>query len=544
MKLLLTATVWLVAACSMVQAQISIGIDTSVHYQTITGWEATAFIGGANSMALPRYRDELLRMAVEELGITRLRLEVRSGCENSRDYYAEWAAQGYPSSPDSLYTVWRQSRYATVNDNADSSINWNGFHFTDLDWRVENVVLPMRQLLAARGEKLHVNVCYVAFTGQIQGGAYIHDDADEYAEFVLATYLHLQQRHGIVPDSWEILLEPDNVSQWNGTTIGNAMVAAAKRLEDWGFTPHFVAPSTTNMGNALTYFDRMAAVPGALDHLAELSYHRYGGVSLQNLQSIASRAAQHGLQTSMLEWWFGRASHDILHEDLKVGNNSAWQDRTLLGMVTVDTSNAASPRLGIDKVSEYNRLYFLAARPGAERLEATSSAADHDALAFINADGRMSLVVNAASAASYSVSGLAPGRYRLRYTTAQVNDARHTDAAVGVDGTMQTSIPSAGVLILQQIDHTSGLAQLHSPVPKLSVYPQPLSESAVLSLDAASNPGPCRLRMYDLLGRLVLDLREISLPFTLSRTMLIPGLLLYRLTARSGEVAAGLLLVK
>ena len=47
-------------------------------------------------------------------------------------------------------------------------------------------MLPLRQLAQARGEPLWINLNYVAFTGQIGAGLeYIHDDPDEYAEFVL-----------------------------------------------------------------------------------------------------------------------------------------------------------------------------------------------------------------------------------------------------------------------------------------------------------------------------------------------------------------------
>ncbi|MBI4674397.1 MAG: hypothetical protein HY741_22360 [Chloroflexi bacterium] len=45
--------------------------------------------------------------------------------------------------------------------------------------------LPMRQKLQARGESLFLNVCYVAFTSN----PYMqYTNAEEYAEFVLATY--------------------------------------------------------------------------------------------------------------------------------------------------------------------------------------------------------------------------------------------------------------------------------------------------------------------------------------------------------------------
>ena len=81
--------------------------------------------------------------------------------------------------------TWRERRYLVTNDNADARvINSAGFDFTEMDHDVEMGVLPMRKLLAARGEKLLVNLCYVAF---VKSRANLHENPEEYAEFALAT---------------------------------------------------------------------------------------------------------------------------------------------------------------------------------------------------------------------------------------------------------------------------------------------------------------------------------------------------------------------
>jgi len=98
-------------------------------------------------------------------------------------------------------------RYTKINDNDDPRvINWAGFQFSSLDWKIENLVIPLKRLFEQRGMKLFINLCYVAFTGQIRDGEYIHDNPDEHAEFVLATYLHMQEKYGFVPDTWEVTL--------------------------------------------------------------------------------------------------------------------------------------------------------------------------------------------------------------------------------------------------------------------------------------------------------------------------------------------------
>ena len=66
-----------------------ITVDPSTRYQTMTGWEATAE-GGQNDVAsYPAYRARLLDLAVNTLGINRLRVEVKSGAENPVDTWAE-----------------------------------------------------------------------------------------------------------------------------------------------------------------------------------------------------------------------------------------------------------------------------------------------------------------------------------------------------------------------------------------------------------------------------------------------------------------------
>lgn len=419
----------------------TITVDPGTTFQTITGWEATAWVTEPSDPAFPHYRDALYDALVDDIGINRLRLEVRSGVENNQD---NWSAH---QDGTIAYQTWRSRRYATINDNPDPhSINWEGFHFSEMDWAIEHIVNPLRERWQNRGGKLYVNVNYVAFTGQITDGRYLHDNPEEYAEFVLATYLHIQEKYGWVPDSWEVLLEPDNVSQWNGRRLGEAIVAAAQRLEAHGFAPVFVAPSNTNMGNAVNYFDRMMEVPGVLPHLQEFSYHRYGGVSLANLQAIAARARQHGLNTSMLEWWTNGNTYHTLHEDLKIGNNSAWQQAVVRGFFDIDDSNPRNPSFAINAKTKFTRQYFKFIHSGALRVRSASRHPVLDPLAFMNADGAYVVVVKAESGDNFSIGGLAPGTYGITYTTHQADDVTLPDQTIGMGQKLLTGLPAPGVL--------------------------------------------------------------------------------------------------
>lgn len=429
-----------------------ITVDDTIAYQTLSGWEATAIAGQVDaSDAFANFEDDLFDMAVED-GINRVRLEVRAGAENTVDYWTQWRNGEIP------YDTWRANRYATVNDNDHPlSLDLSGFQFSELDDTVNKVVLPMRDRLSARGERLFVNLCYVAVTGQITSGlAYHHDDPDEYAEFVLAVYTHLDQEFGLTPDAFEIILEPDNQAEWNGNLIGLSLAATGPRLEQAGYTPHFIAPSCTNMAVSLSYFDTMILVPGALDHLTTLSYHRYLGVSPATLEAIRTRAETYGLETAHLEYI--TATHDTLHEDLKLGGNSAWSQYALLstsitgdigaGYYVVDATDPAQPVLSTGWRTNFLKQYFRHLPAGAQRMEAMSSNASFDPLAFRRTDEGRVVVVKTVVGGTFYVQGLPEGAYGIEFTTPDEVGTTPADVELIPGEILTAEIPRNGVITI------------------------------------------------------------------------------------------------
>jgi O-glycosyl hydrolase len=424
-----------------------IALDPANRFQTIVGWEATAQ-SGQSDPAFASVKDELFDRAITELGLNRIRLEFRSGFEDHTD----WDALKRAGTIDDA--TFKCHRYATVNDNADPfTIDPSGFKFAAIDTIIERVVLPLRQRLAAKGEKLFLNANYVAFDKTICPGlSYDHQAPEEYAEFVLAVHLHLRDKYGLVPDTWETVLEPDITNYWRGTQLGNAMAATAARLVANGFTPRFVFPSTTNMANAVPYFDAAIKVPGVAQYAAELSYHRYGGVSAANLATIASRAKTYGIRTSMLEH-IG-SGYDDLHDDLSIGNVSAWQQYALAFPTTDNGAQYFTIRntgaFGVDAGSRTKllRQYFRYIRPGHQRVAATSRKSAFDPLAFIDAAGHYVVVVKASSGGTFTVQDLPAGRYGVVYTTSSQDGVAAPDVALGAGKALSASIPSAGVVTI------------------------------------------------------------------------------------------------
>jgi O-glycosyl hydrolase len=293
----------------------TVTVTPATTYQTIAGWEAHAQSGDL-SPNFAMWANTLFDEAVNDLGINRLRVEIVSGQENPVDAFSRWRTGTIPQS------AWLAARYTPVNDNADPfSTNIAGFQFTLLDHRFDCCVLPMRQRLQARGERLYVNLNYVDFATT----PFEHfTNPQEYAELMLVTFQHLQHRYGFVPDAIEVILEPGNANNfgWTGPIIGQVIAATGQRLAAAGFHPEFIAPSHTNQTTAITFFDQLMKVSGVRTYLREFSYHLYGGVSDANRTTIATRGAQYGLRTSMLE--HVGSGYEDLHRDLKLANVSPW----------------------------------------------------------------------------------------------------------------------------------------------------------------------------------------------------------------------------
>jgi hypothetical protein len=432
-----------------------INLNPGSRYQTITGWEAHPQ-SGQHSPDFHLYSDTLFDVVVNDLGINRVRLEVKSGAEHSYDQYARWRSGAISDS------TWRCVRYSTVNDNSDPDlINWEGFHFTELDSIIQKVILPLQRRLAARGERLHVNLVYVAFTGQICPGLqYHHDDSpQEYAELILATTLYLKNRYDLTPDSWEVILEPDNTRFWRGRTIGNAILATATKLTAHGFTPRFITPSTGRSFYALPYFDEMiAAVPAVKPYLLELSYHRYSSPTVADLQAIASRAAEHDISTSMLEKI--KADYHTLHSDLKHANVTSWQQYALaFGQLddgsqyyTINRTDPSKPRVVIASRTKFLRQYFRFVRAGAVRIEAATTNPLVDPIAFINTNGTCVVVLKSASTARLplTIQALPPGTYGVVWTNAAGATVQGQDLQIGAGQLVTTYIPARAVMTVYQ----------------------------------------------------------------------------------------------
>jgi hypothetical protein len=428
--------------------QANITLSEATTFQTIDGWEGTIALDWA-----PGYASKItegIQRAVDELGMDRVRLEIQASAENTTSVWAQYESGAIP------YEQYRCRRYTVVNDDSNpNTINPAGFHWERLDDQIDLIIVPMRNYLASKGRALWVNLAYVAFTSQINpaicSGSYqVHTTPGEYAEYVLATYQHMQSKYGFAPDSWQVMLEPDAVTQWaNGQLIGQTIVASAARLQAAGFTPRFVAPSVTNMANALPYLNAINTVSGATNLIYEVSYHRYQDRSVSTLQALADRARQLGRKTAMLEWWVTQEYHNDLHDDLTVGNDSSWQGKSLMTLFK-DPSTTGGVLVVQDNV-RYTMQYFRAVRRDAVRFQATSTVAEFQPIAFRNPDGSRTVVIKATGGGSVVVGGLPAGSYSVSWAVGSGSSRLSSPIAVTAGSTLSTTMPGAGVMTISSL---------------------------------------------------------------------------------------------
>jgi hypothetical protein len=407
----------------------------------MVGWEAailSTVLDYKNSRTAAF--DTLLDQAVNDIGLTRLQLGVYPGMESPAD-----SAVGYLNGTLSEHTWATQYLYSSVNDNANANVvNPNGFHWTILDWQIDNLALRIKQRVEARGEKLYT---YVSFT-DYGASAFEHwRQPAEYAEFMLALFDHMQQKYGFVPNGINVINEPGYKNDWTAKAIGNVVASTGARLASAGHHPDFLAPSTVDMGQAPAFVDAIIAVPGARQYLKEISYHRYGQTGgVNSLQEIAKRALQYNLRTVMNEWWKDDNTYQTLHEDLKVGRNSAWQQAAIGGAHGYHTIDRASGQVAITPKTRFLRQYYKYIRPGAQRIDAATTDAALDPLAFINRDGQYVVVIKTASAGTSSIMNLPAGTYSTSYTTAAQFDLHLPDATIASGQALNAGIPEAGVI--------------------------------------------------------------------------------------------------
>jgi hypothetical protein len=447
----------------------TVTLNLAKTHQTVTGWEFSARASEFDKRRNRyngdwlRARDQILRTAVYELGLNRVRIEIPSGAENPVDYWSQF------ESGKMSYKEYKRHFYEKINDNNDPNVpNPAGFQFSSLDYKVENFLLPMRALLEERNEKLVVNVCYVDFGWtELKGTLNLAKNPAEYAELITETFKRLRDVHGVAVDYFELILEPDNTDEWRGKQIGEASIVALARLRKEGFSPKVIAPSTSEAHRALPYLNEFLSVPGTKQLLGVFSYHRYGpSPSDALLTAFRERARELNVEAAMLEYTNGGAEQ--LHADLTLAGVSSWQAYSLLGSLAPEERLPPSPYLMAYDLAEphpqvvlsgNSRLlkhYFSNIRLGAVRLGASSSNSAKKPVLFRNPNGSLALVLRSDEGGMITISGLPPGNYDQEISLDDGEEERAAPITVAAMTPYIVDMPGTGVLALTGPSPTTG----------------------------------------------------------------------------------------
>lgn len=444
--------------CAQTQAalagSVEITVNPNARYQTMSGWEVTA-----RAMELEKqdnrfspdwhkYSDAMFDTLVNEVGVNRIRLSLRSGFENTTDYWSQFA------SGQISYEEMKESYYLKVNDNSDpNTTNFKGLQFSQLDYQVTRMLQPMMERAKKNGERIYVNLCFIDFDKGKNKTRFNHADSpEEYAELVAAAFVHLKTKYGIVPDALEVILEPDNTARWknSGRQIGEAAKAAVQRLAKLGFSPELILPSTKRADLAVPLFEQAMQVPGLRQHVGAIAYHRYSKASPDVVRGIAETAQRYGVRSEMLEYVSGSASH--LHMDLEAGA-SAWQSYSIGAWRRPDNKPTRGTLLYIERDTGavypstqglHMMQYMRYVRLDAQRIGATTSVPAFATVAFENKDGGQVVVVRADAKGPIVIRRMKPDTYAATYAnwTSGGNPTRVVRNAA--DGSLTVDMPAKG----------------------------------------------------------------------------------------------------
>ena len=421
----LLAALLLVTGCSYADTPVAVGVDTSVRHQTILGWGKTTPWLPASEMQ----RDQCLQQAVGDFGINRLRFE--GMCGNSV----------------------RRRSWEWLNDNADPfDINWAGFNTAALDGRAADWLVSWKQAVEARGETFDLYLSPSFFVGGSTGDLppWMKADPQEYAEWALALMLWLRDKHGIVPQWYSICNEAGNNNAFTPQVVARMIKALMPRLREAGFSTMVQFPESVNAQVAWRYIEQLQGDAEVWPWVGLISYHWYGRDNQTSMVKLRDFALKHNWPTAQTE--FMNLTMDHLYDDMTLGGTSYWE---IYGLGTPDyqaaLSHISSTSFRAGNCWWQFRQVAHYVRPGAVRVEATSSDAGLRCLAF-ERDGRVTVVlINTGPTPTdrqVVVTGLLAGSYGVSSAVGRNACQELGLCEVGEGGALPGTVPANCVLTI------------------------------------------------------------------------------------------------
>ncbi|OHB80175.1 MAG: hypothetical protein A2Z25_02325 [Planctomycetes bacterium RBG_16_55_9] len=419
LAVLTIATIMLYAATA---SAVEIILDPAVRHQTILGWGAASSSPSWISQSL---RDAVIREAVNELGLTRLRLELPSG--NRSDTRA-WEEQ---------------------NDDWDPmNINWPAFNTADANERITEMVVPFKRAVEANGDPFNIYVSPSLFDGGSSGAVpvWLLNNPGEYAEFALACLLNLKA-HGVEADFYCILNEAGNNNPFNASVVAQMIKTLGPALEAAGLATRIQFPESVNAQSAWNnYIQRVTSDDDVWRYIGCLSYHLYG-TNDPFRSYIRDLGMSLGLPTAQTEYM--NLNMNYFYDDLVLGGVSYWE---IYGLAQCFEWNPNNTSFG--RIRQYwnFRQVMHYVRPGAVRIEANSDDANLRVLAFAHNGKTTVVLINGAGSRPANIHTLPIGMYGVCQSVgAGVYQELGLQAAVaprgaGDAGALTVNVPSNSVM--------------------------------------------------------------------------------------------------
>lgn len=291
------------------------------------------------------------------------------------------------------------------------------------------------------------------------------------ADLILACVQHIDANYTWLPDEITIMNEPDDPkASWSGAQLAANIKAVADALAGAGFGGiPITCPATSNEGNAVSYFNPVwDYLPGSghpnRAKVHRLAYHRYSAQNVLTTQAIAARARAVGVMTGMAEW--NQATGDTLHQDLKWGESSVWEQFVTAfqgtnaadkgSYIGIDTANP-DPAAAVFIRNEGRKFqqYMRFVRAGAVRKvtdhsncgtpDATFQFHNYDGLAFLNANGKYVVVVRTRATGDVWIDGLPAGTYGIEYTVGTSWHQTMADVVIAAGDALTFNVASSTV---------------------------------------------------------------------------------------------------
>jgi len=434
---LATAAVGLAAmrASAPVPAE-TVTVNAAVRFQTMRGWGGSlSFLRDLNFVSQAAV-DQMIDEAVNDLGLTFLRLGFATLAE-------------------------------PFNDNGDANnINWDRFYDTTvIDREVTRGLGRFAAAVQANGES-----ATFLLNKDWEFSAPPWMDDGEFAENVTATALYYRDRHHININFSSIDNEPNTFDPYSPERQRSLIKAMGPKFQANGLGTKIALNEGISAQSTWDYILAMQNDAGVWPHVGLLNWHLYGTNDPFRSQ-IRDFGAARGIPTAMTEFDGAQVTH--LMDDLTRGGVSYWHRYhladTSAGSVGGGANYFAAPHDGTSFLKNHTyfqfRQFMRYVRPGAVRIDATSSHSALRAFAFERSGSRVVVLVNTSGQAlAATVDGIVPGRYGVSQTVGQ----SFTElGAQGVGTSIDVTVAGSGVL---------------------TIYPAP-SNQAPVPISWAATPG-------------------------------------------------------